>query len=214
MKRISIFVLPLLLFVITVHGQDAVKKADTTNEIRTLFGNDIVHGGYGAVTMGYTQIDDKDAWVVGGRAAWIIDHSFALGVGGYGLANDIPLEQTWEEDEKMSLIVGYGGILLEPIFLARQPVHLAMPVLIGAGAVSMAPNSYWTQDEVWNKDGYSNDVIFVFEPGLELELNLTRFMRLSGGVSYRLTSEIDLPGMDKDILNGYAATVSLKFGKF
>jgi hypothetical protein len=164
--------------------------------------------------MGYTQINDEDAWVVGGRAAWIIDHSFALGVGGFGLMNDIPVDQYWEEEEEMSLIVGYGGILLEPIFMARQPVHLTMPVLVAGGAISMAPGSYWTTDQEWAPGAYHNDIIFVFEPGLELELNLTRFMRLSGGVSYRLTSEIELPGMDDDILNGYAATFSLKFGKF
>ncbi len=214
MKRIVMLVLPLCFLAYSANSQETENKEKPRDEIRTLFGNDITHGGYGAVTMGYTQMDDKDAWIVGGRAAWIINHSFALGVGGYGLANDIPLEQTWQDEEKMSLIVGYGGLLLEPIFMAKQPVHLAMPILIGAGGVSMAPNSYWTNDESWDEDGYSNDVFFVIEPGLELELNLTRFMRLSGGVSYRLTSEIELPDMDKDILKGFATTVSLKFGKF
>jgi len=191
---------------------DTLKKEK--EEIRTLFGPEISHGGYGAVTMGYTQMDGKDAWIVGGRAAWIIDHGFALGVGGYGLTNDIVLDDWYSADERMSLIVGYGGLLLEPIFFAREPVHFCVPVLVGAGGVSTAPRSYWTHDNVWDPEVYHNDVIFVFEPGIEIELNLTRFMRLSAGGSYRLTSPVDLPDMADDILNGPAATFSLKFGKF
>ncbi|HRY99524.1 MAG TPA: hypothetical protein P5550_10765 [Bacteroidales bacterium] len=214
MKKTITILFSLSLLSLSLAGQDTTNPVRRGDDIRTLFGNDISHGGYGGITMGYTQINDEDAWVVGGRAAWIINHSFALGVGGFGLMNDIPVDQYWQEEEKMSLIVGYGGILLEPIFMARQPVHLTMPILVAGGAISMAPGSYWTSEQDWDPGAYHNDIIFVFEPGLELELNLTRFMRLSGGVSYRLTSEIELPGMEDDILNGYAATFSLKFGKF
>lgn len=197
----------------TLMAQDASTDHRNSSEIKTLFGSDISHGGYGGVTMGFTQINDKDAWMVGGRAAWIIDHSFALGFAGYGIANDIPVYNDWNNDEQLSLIVGYGGLLLEPIFFAREPVHFTVPVLIAGGAVSMAPEDYWNTTHHWDPS-YKNDVIFVFEPGIEIELNLTRFMRLSGGASYRLTSEVDLPGMDSDILEGWATTLSLKFGKF
>ena len=214
MKRILSLMFVLGAFTLMSSAQETVTKESKEGEIRTLFGPDVSHGGYGAITMGYTTINDEDAWIVGGRAAWIIDHGFALGVGGFGLANDIPLDDQWVNDEKMSLIVGYGGILLEPIFWAKAPVHLCMPILVAGGAVSMAPSSYWTEDYDWGAEYYHNDIIFVFEPGLELELNLTKFMRLSGGVSYRVTSEIELPGMDDDILNGLSSTFSLKFGKF
>ena len=122
-----------------------------------------------------------------------------------------------------SLAGGYGGLLIEPILAGTSPVHLSFPVLIGAGGVTLT--DFYNLDD-WQSPfsnyEYDYDAFFVVEPGVELELNVTRFFRLAAAVSYRYTSEIELLGFE-DLINGPVAPNALrgfnygltfKFGKF
>ena len=54
----------------------------------------------------------------------------------------------------------------------------------------------------------------VREPGIELELNVIRLVRLGIGASYRYTSDLDMPATPKDALHGINAGVSIKVGCF
>lgn len=212
MKKLWIVLLVWAL-VLPLAAQDEQDQAKS-NEMKTLFGSEVSHGGYGAITFGFSQIDNKDAWLVGGRGAWVIDHSFALGIAGYGFANDIYLDDMVDGDEELSLVGGYGGLLLEPIFFSNEAVHFTVPVIVGAGGISLAPDRYWHNDNYWDDGILDTDAYFVLEPGLEVELNLTRFMRFGAGAAYRITSGINLPDTEGDVLDGFSGFFSLKFGKF
>ena len=59
-----------------------------------------------------------------------------------------------------------------------------------------------------------SDAFFIVEPGVEIELNLVKFMRLGIGGSYRWTSNVGLQDHKKDFLHGFSGNISLKFGKF
>lgn len=211
-------VLISMLFALPVISQ---QNEDNSGEIKTIFGKGrIEHGGYGAVTVGYTRLDNKDAILVGGRGGWIIDHSFTLGLAGYGIVSDLKYNDIFIDHYgnyiKTNLAGGYGGLLLEPIIMPRFPVHIAVPVIIGAGGIAYIDN-YWNDD--WNHDDnnnnvYDSDAYFVFEPGVEIEMNIVKFMRIGIGASYRYTSDIELQDTDKDILRGFNYGLSLKFGKF
>lgn len=212
MKRIMFLALGLFV-AFALNAQDTPQRTEE-KEMKTLFGSDVSHGGYGAITFGFSQINDEDAWLVGGRGAWIINHSFALGIAGYGFANDIYLDEVIDGNDNLSLVGGYGGLLFEPIFFSREAVHFTVPILVGAGGISEAPEYYWQQDHYWDDRVLDTDAYFVIEPGLEVEVNLTRFMRFGAGAAYRYTSEIDLPHTDADVLDGFSGYFSLKFGKF
>jgi len=201
-------------------AQDTSKgKEKSKEEIKTIFGSGKVTGAYGAVSYGYTQVGSRDAFVNGGRGALIFNRNFAFGGGGYGIIT------TAHEDNKLSnnrygFGGGYGGILLEPIFGTRKPMHIAVPVLIGAGGISYnRRNSDLSDDNSWQKS-VDNSAYFVVEPGLELEFNLLRFLRISFGAYYRYTSDIKLTYDDgstilpKDALRGASGILTLKFGKF
>jgi hypothetical protein len=182
-------------------------------EIKTLFGNEYVaNGGYGAFTIGYSEIENLDAIMVGGRGAWIIGHWFALGFGGTGFINDVHYNNLL--DRNVNISGGYGGLLLEPIILPWFPVHISVPVLFGAGGIAYV-TGYETGEEfnppTWVEDATS---FIILEPGAELEFNIVRFFRLSLGISYRFTSVINLYDTSTFPLNGWAGNLSLKFGKF
>lgn len=199
----------------------AVRAQETdqvNNEFKTLFGDGRAsHGGYGALSIEYSQINSLDAILIGAEGAWVVGHWFALGLAGKGFLNDYTFNPAINAD--VNLVGGYGGLLIEPIVLPKFPVHISVPLLIGAGGISYTstfnPRPYDYEDfELFVEDaaGY-----FVVEPGIEIEFNVVRFFRLAVGGYYRFTSGVQLhPDLEipEDVLNGWSVGIKLKFGKF
>lgn len=210
MKK-TMFILAIVFAVMAANAQDDYQD----NEIRTVFSKHKSNGGYGALSMGYSQIDGHDAFVAGGRGAFIFDHSLAIGLGGYGFVNNLDVHSYRHPNYKLSLTGGYGGIFVEPIVAGRMPVHLSFPVLFGMGGISQVDLYNW---DYWGPSdpirNYDYDVYFVIEPAVELEFNLARIFRTSAYVSYRFTSNIEMYETDKDVLNGFNMGLTFKFGKF
>ena len=230
MKRlISTFL--FLAIIISVSAQES-------NNVKTLFGGnkDQSNGGYGAIMVGYSQIWDKDAILIGARGGWIINHNFALGMGGYGFMTD-PQTDPYIQDAitgqntKYQITGGYGGLLFEPIVGAKMPVHLSFPILIGAGGIAYTKhweNTDWDNPDYDYQNTYEDsDAFFVLEPGVELEFNMLKFFRIALSASYRYTSNINLSYKDmrdpkpdpniigtQDMLRGMNYGIALKFGKF
>lgn len=210
MKKTGIILALVFAFGISF-GQDQYES----DEINTVFSKRRSNGGYGAFSIGYTQIDGKDALISGGRGAFIFDHSLAIGLGGYGFVNNLDYHD--HHEYTLSLAGGYGGLLVEPIVAGRSPVHVSFPILIGMGGISLIETyghgwDYW--DSHHSVHSFGNDVFFVIEPAVELEFNMTRFFRLAAAVSYRHTSSIELHETPGDVLRGFNYAMTFKFGKF
>jgi len=190
----------------------------------------IANGGYGAISLGWTQIDGKSTMLIGARAAWIANHHFALGFAGNGFFNDFYNGDN-SNPEDYFLAGGYGGILIEPIILPMSPVHVSFPIILGAGGVTAAPPGNWDEyDDNGNYNDnyyYDTDFYFVVQPGVEAEFNIVKFFRIAVGASYRFTDGINLrykyfdatnveqtTVIDKNALNGFNANITFKFGWF
>lgn len=185
------------------------------DEIRTLFSKNKKNGAYGAISYGYSQIDGEDALVSGARAAFIIDQSFAIGLGGYGFVNNLDYHSYINEQPvEYTLAGGYGGLLLEPIIGGRNPVHFSFPVLFGIGGAAMIQDYGHNHWDDYLVDDIDNDVFFVVEPSVELEFNLTRYFRAAAFVSYRHTSRLDLYDTNPEVLRGFSFGTTFKFGTF
>ena len=63
-------------------------------------------------------------------------------------------------------------------------------------------------------DDAENDAVFVLEPGVSVELNVIRFMRVALFANYRFVSGVDLTGLDNAAIAGFSAGTMLKFGVF
>ena len=206
MKKLSLLIFLGLGFLLA-----SAQEYEDNDQISTIFSKGRKNGGYGALSFSYTQIDGKDAFLMGARGSWIIDHSFAIGLGGNGFINDVNYHNWMNNDLNNNLAGGYGGIYLEPILLPRLPVHISIPVLFGIGGISRVDNQQnWDN---WLDDSQS-DVYLVFEPTVELEFNMTRHLRLAGTIGYRFTSKIEMQDTNPDILEGTNIGLVMKFGKF
>ena len=181
-------------------------------KIATLFNRNNSNGGYGAISLNYSQIDNKDAFIMGARGSWIIDHSLAIGLGGYGFINGVDTDYIFDNDHEYDLGGGYGGLIIEPILAPRLPVHISVPILLGVGGVGYV-DSYDDWDN-WYFDDDRSDAFLVLEPGIELEFNMSKHVRMAASLSYRFTSDVELENIQSDVLEGTTVGLVFKFGKF
>ncbi|MFC2087428.1 hypothetical protein ACFLSA_04640 [Bacteroidota bacterium] len=215
MKKINLLILMTLL-PFFAFAQKNEKDEDEYRELQTIFKDDF-HGGYGAISISYFEMYNKDAVSIGGRGGWIIGHGLSIGLGGEGYFNDFDSYEKQRSnqityDVSYNLVGGHGGLIIEPILLPRFPVHLSIPVFIGAGGISYIEDQY----------GVESDSYFIGQPGVELELNLIRHFRLAIGAYYVYTTQINIdntpPELDPiptDVLsNGLKVGMVLKFGRF
>ncbi|MCU0363115.1 MAG: hypothetical protein MUE32_07145 [Bacteroidales bacterium] len=203
----------LLCLPLSAQEESEGKKGQDDREFMTIMGNNRSGGMYGSFTVGYSEIDNDQAVLFGGRFMWVASHSIGFGFGGTGFINEYHYEPLVGED--VFLTGGYGGLYIEPILAPKFPVHLSFPCLFGAGGIS-----YVTKDP----ENYINfiedsEAFLIAEPGAEIELNITRNFRFALGVTYRFTTEFEVgnnqsPVVDSDALNGFTYMATFKFGRF
>jgi hypothetical protein len=75
MKKLALMMILGLGFLLAT-----AQENNENDDISTIFSKHRKNGGYGALSFSYTQIDGKDAFLMGARGSWIIDHSFAIGL--------------------------------------------------------------------------------------------------------------------------------------
>ena len=217
----------ILIFVVFVSLMGLAQEDNKNNqEYRTLFGSSqMTHGGYGGLSINYSQLDGEDALLVGARGAWIINHGIGIGLAGYGITNNINRD-LYGDGSQYQMAGGYGGLLIEPIIGAKNPIHISIPVLIGAGGIAYVNNTLQSGSQPpYHNEYYTLDsqAFFVVEPGVELELNMVKFFRIALGAYYRYTSDVTLSYYklnslelitENPDLKGFSFGVTLKFGKF
>lgn len=158
---------------------------------------DFHSGGFGGPVVKFSEVLSEFAVFAGGRGGWIINHTFVIGAGGYGLANDIRLGDSIVGRD---VEFGYGGLEFEYINSSNSLVHFSVYMLIGAGGLSGTV--------------VEEESVFVLEPALNAELNITKFFRLNGGVGYRWVSAVDNPGFADSDFTAVCGQLTAKFGAF
>lgn len=199
---------PLICALFLVLGTTPLMAQET----ETLIRGDVTYGGYGGPVMKVGAVMDGTGLFTGGRGAWVINfdrmHALHIGGGGYGLTTEHLVEGVTIEDEPRYLAFGYGGLELGYVNNTNRLLHLSAQTLIGAGGATYRERGFtWDRPE-------STSAAFVLEPGLNAELNLTRFARLNAGISYRWVSGIDLDSLHDSDVSGISGVFSVIFGSF
>lgn len=232
MKKIMI-VLICWVCGLAVFAQDVqpTKSSAETNEIKTLFGNGkgakkIPLGYFFELNGGYSQFGHKNVFLPGMSLGVILDHHWTVGLSGSFIGvmdglrfNNIYYDSVSNSMKGANLKGGYGGLLLEYTLFPNSRLHLAFPLLIGGGYMfySQQSNHDSIQDNYnhgFHHNYISSDNFFVVEPGVRLECNIIRKLRLGLGVSYRYSPDLKLKNTPSDLINQFTAKLSLRFGKF
>ena len=112
-----------------------------------------------------------------------------------------------DRPDTADLRIGVGGFIAEAVIFPNKVVHGTASLLIGAGGVGHGMRMGRNSDS----DGGH---VFVLEPELNLEINLTRFFRFCPGISYRwITGDAEAVESAGDI-SGPSVNLMFKFGRF
>lgn len=142
----------------------------------------------------------------GGYGAWLIDHKFALGGGGMSLMNDVKFNETAAENQTVDF--SYGGFYIGYLHQSSKLIHFTVESFIGRGEVDL---------ETEDSDGdnvLEDDNVFVIDPSLNAEINITNSIKFILGVGYRFVPGINMDNLDAEDLNSPTLRASIRFGAF
>jgi hypothetical protein len=208
MKKYSLVITILTLLVATsLHAQ----------EIQTLFrgGHKSVNA-YGAISNKFTFIRGEYANMAEIYGGVFINHRLLLGISGAAVTNDIKVPQKFLTEPGRDLSYEYAqfGLITEYVFFSNRVVHFNVGLFSGAGMTVQYERNHDDWDEE-NPD-FDNDenFFYVFEPNIQAEVNVFRWMRFSPGISWRKSFGSDGLGMSDGDITDMSYNVTLKFGKF
>jgi hypothetical protein len=194
-----------------------------SQEIQTLFKSPRPSGGYAAISNKFTTIDGEYANLAEIYGGWFIKQRLLVGVGAAASTNDIrvPREHSINPFTRTTWQYGQFGLMTEYVFWSNKAIHFNVTLFGGAGFTLQYERDRrydWDRwDDDWDDfddDRHDLDFFPVLEPGVQLEVNLLRWLRLSPGVSYRNTFGSDGRGLGDSKLRDWSYNVTLKIGKF
>lgn len=207
-RIVLIAAVALLLFAATSHAQ-----------VQTLFNDKEIHsGGFGGPQVMYTTFNGEEGMLVGGQGAWVINETFYLGGGGFGLTTHHDGMRDANYQQTPQLLMGYGGPMVGIILRNDDLIHLTADVMLGGGAVTntveLRPGDPGFE---LDDDGYKTLRTAGFwhvQPMAHLELNVTDWMRVAVSGGYRLVRDFDSFGVTAEDASGPVAGVTFRFGSW
>ncbi len=172
------------------------------NEDGELVNREFEHSMFAAPALKFSTLHEEFGLLAGGRFGWVVNHRYVLGLGGYGVVNDIEVSDP-DSNTRPDVMMSYGGAELEYVVQPAALVHFSFSTLVGLGLVEY---DYRASD--------GDDTFWVIEPAAHVWLNVTPFFRTGLGAGYRMATGVDLEGLDDGDLSGFALTLTLKFGSF
>ena len=175
-----------------------------------------VHNGFlVAPDFKVTQLDHRVSELAGVYAGWLADQTFFIGGGGYWLANR-------SHDRRMA----YGGLVVGWLAGTDRRIGFGAKGLVGGGRATLTGSLADFYDPRDERGGPMPILVpipdtrvrvrqdfFIAEPEANLLVNLSKHLRLTGGVGYRfIGGERGFRRSTRDRLRGATGSVALQIG--
>ncbi|MFA6127719.1 MAG: hypothetical protein WC699_10465 [Bacteroidales bacterium] len=170
----------------------------------------ITNPGYGGPTLKFTRFNNQLAIMTGGRGSCILNHRITVGGGGYGIANQIWIDNP-DGVANRYLKIGYGGPEVGYILLPGKSITIGTSLLMAAGAVFLQSKPKIEGDGMFD-DGFR--IFPVLEPALYGEVALGRIIRLHAGVTYRYVTGAGNRYIGDRQLRDFSAYAGVLLGQF
>lgn len=142
---------------------------------------------FGLIGTKSTSVYGEQAFLLGGSIGFTFNRSFSVGIAAYARAvaemGALELDVDFDPGKP-----AYGGVIFEYAFAPYKKIHFKARALFGSG------NS-------WGKG------FFIFEPEIDIVVNLSRMVRIVGGLSMPFINKKDY-GLENPILS-----IGFQFGK-
>ena len=176
--------------------------AAAQNEKSPLFQSSDHVGGFGGLSF---QMDADGHYQIGGEGAWIIGNFY---FGGFGFGKDFGSQHSPTLDRKFEVTQSTGGILLGAFSNTQKPFSLYTETRIAFGDVlarrQNSPNNY---------EEYSDET-FQISPYVGLTYRPSNYIQVRFFAGYQFGSEIDIAGIDQNLLDGAVYGIGIFFGAF
>jgi len=182
-------------------------------------------GGYLGITVNYTDLNNRDGWIIGMRGGPIFRNLIGVGLVGYIFINQSHPNTELGEILRFSygLEGTYGGVFFEPILTPTYKLHVSFPITFGMGMVAYISDDLFSMG--WNNVVLASSSFKLIEPGVELDFLILPFLKLSLGGYYRFSTNVNLQTYsyntgrvvkltDDTVMDGFTVGISLKIGKF
>jgi len=193
----------LIVILIFLSAEASSQEQDST---RTLFGSDVKVSEIWTPEIKINSIQGDVGTLIGFYGGAVFNRSILLGIsGGVNLSHP-------------KVNYGYFGGVLQYIYKPSNLLHCSGQMLLAYGSTKDYENpKSGLLDNFWNISGAN---FFLMEPGINLELNLSRRITLVTGISYRYVTGLDennenveITHVTNDDLSGINFTIGLKFNK-
>jgi hypothetical protein len=179
-------------------------------------------GIYFSPEFGVSNFNKNTAPLAGGSFMVLFNKKVGVGFSGQITGNP--------NNNKEIVNLGYGGVKLEYTIKPNSKVHATIPLIIGSGFANNdsvryrygSPNrpSNGGNQQDWHNRNEANQY-FIVQPGVNIEANLIRFIKIFGGVNYRLATKVNngrntntTDSIKPNQVSGITATIGIKIGLF
>lgn len=189
----------------------AARQPGSSRDAQARFGT---FGGFG---FNYMELAAKEAMGLNVQGGIIFNQWMAAGIQLNAFCTLNPLNDRLSNSDA-NLLGGYGGVFIAPTICSNALIHASFPVFAGYGGINYEVYDIMEKQSGQVKD---SDRFWIFEPGIEAEINLLPFIRLAIGGYYRCSSRVYLSYeknnsivLPEDVLNNFSVGVRLRIGKF
>jgi hypothetical protein len=191
----------MLLFCISLSAY-----TQQSDSVQTLFRPGITVSELWAPEVKINSIQGETGTLVGFQGGAVFNKSFLLGVsGGVNLSHP-------------RVNYGYFGAIGQYIYKPANLMHYSLQMLLASGSTKDYENpKSGLFDNFWNISGAE---FYLFEPGVNLEINLSKRITFYAGLSYRYVwglneknENVSITHVTNKDLSGLNFNVGLKFGK-
>jgi hypothetical protein len=198
MKKLMLLIIAMIL-VFPLFSQE------NEREYRTILdGNNLKISGMGGPFMQFTSVAGEFGHMMGGGGGVLLNNFFFGGYG-LGLTNRIPADAN-QMDNDDNLVLGHGGFWIGYSLFGHLPVHVSVSSLIGFGELGLLQADTYLYNV--------HDQIFVLTPIVEVEANITQYLRIGAGATYNLYTGVNIEGYSSKDFSSPGVFLGFKFGWF
>ena len=216
MKKV-ILIAMVFLGISTTKGysQDTAKTIFHVSKINSI-------GFYVAPEYQYGQLKNQFTGFGGISGMILLNKTFAIGGGMYG-----SMDRGFSPTGISPLVLHsrFGGLKMEYTLNPNSVVHISFPLMIGGGSANTDSANYVVRPN--NRDSAGRRVLpgtfqprkpgndfFLIQPGVQVEANLFRSVKLFAGANYRFVVADKLTNLPMNTMQGFSASLGLKIGLF
>ncbi len=214
-------IITTVLFFLFASAMGYAQIENYENEVQTIFGGGAkVTGWWVDLNNSYSKLNGQNAHLPGISGGVIMNNNFKIGFMGKSLTcHETYLQYDNIFDEPVYLVGGHGALYFEASPIDNKVVHISLPFIFGGGGAEYISKNTYPEFEDEGEIDYehkhmSSSPYWIAEPGVNIEINVTGFMRIYAGYSYRWMMGLNLENTSATALNGSNFNFGIRFGKF